>query len=267
MRRLTVFLMTTILLMSLGSAAVMAQQAHVVQRGENLFNIAQQYGRSVEEVARANGLAPPLGLHGGNQSIIPAPGGRAQAPAPAAPAAPQQPAGEPTHIVQRGESLAIIAAQYGTTYIVLAEMNGIANPDALNVGQVLRVPMRASAPAPTDTGAQAPAPQPTTGTYTVQRGDSLAIIAARFNVNYLELARLNGIADPNILHVGQVLQVPGAPPPAAPAPAEAGPAPAGPPPPSTANTGGFELGGQALSFAHPGHMRNARMTWVKRQVK
>ncbi|MCY3797283.1 MAG: LysM peptidoglycan-binding domain-containing protein [Chloroflexi bacterium] len=269
MRRLTVFLMTTILLMSLGSAAVLAQQAHVVQRGENLFNIAQQYGRSVEELAQANGIAPPYVIHAGNQITIPAPGGGAQAPAPAAPAAPQQPAGETTHIVQRGESLAIIAAQYGTTYIVLAEMNGIANPDALNVGQVLRVPMRASAPAPTDTGAQAPAPQPTTGTYTVQRGDSLAIIAAKFNVNYLELARLNGIADPNILHVGQVLQVPGAPPPAAPAPApaEAGPAPAGPPPPSTANTGGFELGGQALSFAHPGHMRNARMTWVKRQVK
>ncbi len=39
------------------------------------------------------------------------------------------------------------------------------------------------------------------------------------------------------------------------------------PPPSTANTGGFELGGQALSFAHPNHMKNARMTWVKRQVK
>ncbi len=267
MRRVTVFLMTTIVLMSLGSVAVMAQQVHVVQRGENLFNIAQQYGRTLEELAQANGLAPPYVIHAGNQIAIPAPGGGTQAPAPAP--APQQPTGEATHIVQRGESLAIIAAQYGTTYIVLAEMNGIANPDALNVGQVLRVPAPASAPAPTDSGTSAPAPQPTTGTYTVQRGDSLAIIAAKFNVNYLELARLNGIADPNVLHVGQVLQVPGAPPPPPPAsaPAESGPAPAGPAPPSTANTSGFELGGQALSFAHPGHMHNARMTWVKRQVK
>ena len=40
MRRLTVFLMTIIVLMSLGSVAVLAQQVHVVQRGENLFSIA-----------------------------------------------------------------------------------------------------------------------------------------------------------------------------------------------------------------------------------
>ena len=265
MRRLTVFLMTIIVLMSLGSVAVLAQQVHVVQRGENLFSIAQQYGRTLEEVAQANGIAPPYVIHSGNRITIPAPGGGTQAPAPAAPA-PQQPTGETTYTVQRGESLAIIAAKFNTTYIVLAEMNGIANPDVLHVGQVLRVPAPASAPAPADSGTSAPAPQPT-GTYTVQRGDSLAIIAAKFNVNYLELARLNGIADPNILHVGQVLQVPGAPPPAAPAPAETGPAPTGPAPPSTANTSGFELGGQALSFAHPGHMHNARMTWVKRQVK
>ena len=266
MRRLTVYLMTIIVLMSLGSAAVLAQQVHVVQRGENLFNIAKQYGRTLDEVAQANGIAPPYVIHAGNRITIPAPGGGTQAPAPAPSAAPQ-PTGETTHTVQRGESLAIIAAQYGTTYIVLAEMNGIANPDVLHVGQVLRVPAPASAPAPTDSGTTAPAPQPTTGTYTVQRGDSLAIIAAKFNTNYIELARLNGITDPNVLHVGQVLRVPGAPPPAAPAPAETGPAPAGPPPPSTANTGGFELGGQALSFSHPGHMHNARMTWVKRQVK
>ena len=267
MRRLTVFLMTAIVLMSLGSVAVMAQQVHVVQRGENLFNIALQYSRTLVEVAQANGIAPPYVIHAGNQITIPAAGGGPQAPAPAAPAAPQQPTGETSHTVQRGESLAIIAAQYGTTYIVLAEMNGITNPDVLRVGEVLRVPAPASAPAPTDSGTAAPAPQPTTGTYTVQRGDSLAIIAAKFNINYFELARLNGIADPNVLRVGQVLQVPGAPPPPPPAPVETGPAPTGPAPPSTADTGGFELGGQALSFAHPNHMRNARMTWVKRQVK
>lgn len=36
---------------------------------------------------------------------------------------------------------------------------------------------------------------------------------------------------------------------------------------STASVGGFELGGQALSFAHPDLMHSAGMTWVKRQVK
>ena len=46
MRRLIVLLLTTIVVLSLGSAAAVAQQVHIVQRGENLFRIAQQYGRN-----------------------------------------------------------------------------------------------------------------------------------------------------------------------------------------------------------------------------
>ena len=261
MRRLITFLLLIIVLLSLGTASVLAQQVHVVQRGETLFSIALRYGRTVVEVAQANGLSEPYIIHAGNRLIVSAPSSGAQAPAPAP--APAQPTGTTTYTVQAGDSLATIAAQFGTNYIALAEMNGIANPDIVHVGQVLQVPAPAGTPAPSDAGAAAPAPQPTTGTYTVQRGDSLATIAAQFGINYFELARINGIANPDVLRVGQVLQVPGAPPP----PADSGtPGTVAPPPPSTANTGGFELGGQALSFAHPGHMQNARMTWVKRQV-
>ena len=261
MRRLTVLLLTMMVLLSVGSAAVIAQQIHVVQRGETLFSIALSYGRTVDQVAQANGLAQPYVIHAGNQLTIPGPGGSTQAPAPAPASAPQQPSGTTTYTVQRGESLAIIAAKFNMNYIDLARMNGIANPDILHVGQVLQVPAPAGTPAPSPGGVAAPAP--TTGSYTVQRGDSLSSIAQQFNINYFELAQLNGITNPDVLRVGQVLQVPGAPPP----PADTGTAPTGPAPPSTANTGGFELGGQALSFAHPGHMQNARMTWVKRQVK
>ena len=262
MRRQTILILTVIVLLLLGSAAVMAQQVHIVQRGETLFSISRRYNRPIDEIALANGLSEPYVIHAGNQITIPPVGGAPQAPA-QAPAQPQQPAATSTYIVQRGDSLAAIAAQFGITYIELARMNNIDDPDVLRVGQVLLVPAPASAPAPTDSGAPSPAAQPTYGTYTVQRGDSLATIAAQFNTTYFELARLNSISDPDVLRVGQVLQVPGAPPPAEPA----APAPTGAPLPSTANTGGFELGGQALSFAHPGHMKNARMTWVKRQVK
>ena len=265
MRRLTILTLSILILLSLGSAAVMAQQIHTVQQGETLYSIARRYGKTVAEVAQANGLSQPYIIHAGNQLTIPPVGGVTQAPAPAPAEQQQQPTGTSTYIVQRGDSLATIAAQFGTTYIELARMNNIADPDVLHVGQVLQVPAPAGTEAPADSGAPAPATQPTTGTYTVQRGDSLATIAAQFNTTYIELARLNGITDPDVLRVGQVLQVPGAPPP--PAPAETTAPEAGPPPPSTANTSGFELGGQALSFAHPGHMKNARMTWVKRQVK
>ena len=36
---------------------------------------------------------------------------------------------------------------------------------------------------------------------------------------------------------------------------------------NTAQTAGFDLGGQALSFSYPDQMRNAGMTWVKRQIR
>lgn len=74
MRRLIGLLLTITVLLSLGSAAVMAQQVHVVQRGENLWNIAVQYGRTIQEVAQANGIAPPYVIHAGNHITIPAPG-------------------------------------------------------------------------------------------------------------------------------------------------------------------------------------------------
>jgi lipoprotein-anchoring transpeptidase ErfK/SrfK len=43
--------------------------------------------------------------------------------------------------------------------------------------------------------------------YTVQRGDSLSSIAARFSTTVAALMQLNGLTDPNFLYVGQVLTI------------------------------------------------------------
>ena len=45
-------------------------------------------------------------------------------------------------------------------------------------------------------------------TYTVVRGDTLSKIADRYNTTYQELARVNSIPNPDLIKVGQVLQVP-----------------------------------------------------------
>jgi LysM repeat protein len=45
-------------------------------------------------------------------------------------------------------------------------------------------------------------------TYVVQRGDTLYRIARRYGVTWQTLAALNGLANPNVIHVGQVLRVP-----------------------------------------------------------
>lgn len=61
-----------------------------------------------------------------------------------------------------------------------------------------------------------------TETYTVHRGDTLSGIATRFDTTVAALAELNGIDDPNLIYVGQVLRVRGAPPAPPPEPKEPG---------------------------------------------
>ncbi|MBC7262007.1 MAG: L,D-transpeptidase family protein, partial [Chloroflexi bacterium] len=48
----------------------------------------------------------------------------------------------------------------------------------------------------------------TSETYIVRPGDTLTSIAQRFNTTAFALAHSNGIADPSMIRVGQVLQVP-----------------------------------------------------------
>ena len=55
-------------------------------------------------------------------------------------------AGEIIHTVQPGENLFQIGLRYGLSWVAIAEFNGLANADALSVGQELRIP-----PTPTPT--------------------------------------------------------------------------------------------------------------------
>lgn len=55
----------------------------------------------------------------------------------------------------------------------------------------------------------APIQAPATGTYTVQSGDTLSGIASKFGTSYQALASLNGLSNPNLIYVGQVLRVSG----------------------------------------------------------
>lgn len=60
-------------------------------------------------------------------------------------------------------------------------------------------------PAPTPQ----PAPKPPSRTYTVKSGDTLSGIAACHGTTWQELQRINNIADPNLIHPGQVITLTG----------------------------------------------------------
>lgn len=105
-----------------------------------------------------------------------------------------------TYTVQSGDTLSGIASKFGTTYQHLAEINGISNPNIIHVGQVIKI----------DGTASTTATQPVTNrTYTVKAGDTLSGIASMYGTTYQHLAEINGISNPNVIHVGQVLKIDG----------------------------------------------------------
>jgi len=64
-----------------------------------------------------------------------------------------------------------------------------------------------SVAAPTP-GAPTPSPRSTPRVYVAQAGDSLSTIAARFGVTVQALMAANGLTNPNLVNVGQVLVIP-----------------------------------------------------------
>jgi hypothetical protein len=72
---------------------------------------------------------------------------------------------------------------------------------------VSSAPTPSRTPSPTARASPSPAPVGVR-TYTVRPGDALGAIAARFGTTTGALAQLNGIANPSLIRVGQVLKLP-----------------------------------------------------------
>ncbi len=99
-------------------------RTYVVQRGDNLFRIAQRFGTTVTAIQAANGLTGTT-IYVGQTLIIPTGGGT----------------GTPrTYVVQRGDYLNLIARKFGVSTSLLAQVNKISNPTLIFPGQVLIIP-------------------------------------------------------------------------------------------------------------------------------
>jgi LysM repeat protein len=114
-----------------------------------------------------------------------------------------------TYVVQRGDTLFRIAINHGLTLGELARANHIVNPDVIYAGQVLVIPdgeseIDDSLPEDVATGEEV-----SSGTYVIQKGDTLFRIALRFGVSTQALAQANGIVNPSYIYAGQTLIIPG----------------------------------------------------------
>ena len=101
---------------------VNAGQTHIVQYGENLSSIALKYGTTWQELARINALSnPDIIYQGQTLSVV---GG-------------QSVATSGYCVVEYGDTLSGIAAQFGMTVERMVSANGISNPNLIYAGQVL----------------------------------------------------------------------------------------------------------------------------------
>ena len=109
---------------STSAPVVNTGQIHVVQYGETLSSIAAKYGTTWQNLARLNALSNPDMIYqgqtlnvAGSTSVITA-----------------------TNycIVESGDTLSSIAAQFGTTVQHLTAVNGLSNPDLIYPGQMLK---------------------------------------------------------------------------------------------------------------------------------
>ena len=109
-----------------------------------------------------------------------------------------RPPSKQTYTVQKGDTLFFIAKRFGVSLEALIQANPqIKDPNLIFPGDIIYIP-RVHVP-----------PGPPGETYTVQKGDTLYLIAKRFGVSLDALIRANPqIKDPNLIFPGDTIHIP-----------------------------------------------------------
>ena len=105
------------------------------------------------------------------------------------------------HTVAEGETLGAIARKYNVTTKQIVDWNKLSNPDALSIGQKLRVSATSSSTTSTTKTST------TTKYHTVVEGDMLGAIAVKYKTTVKQLVEWNKLENSDALKLGQKLRV------------------------------------------------------------
>lgn len=157
---------------------------YVVQKGDSLWSIASKLGVSVNELKTLNNL------YSNNLSIgqllkVPTNNGGNTGNNTTTP--------KNIYTVQKGDSLWAIANKYGTTVDNLKKVNNLSTNN-LSIGQTLIIP-------------STNVPGQTEITYVVKKGDSLWLIANKYDTTVDKIKSTNNLSS-NTLSIGQTLIIP-----------------------------------------------------------
>jgi LysM repeat protein/peptidoglycan hydrolase-like protein with peptidoglycan-binding domain len=151
---------------------------YVVQSGDTLWLLAQRFNTTVAAIKALNNLKSDVLMIG---QILLIPGSQTTPTPPAF-----------TYTVRSGDTLWLLAQRFNTTVASIRALNNLTS-DVLYIGQMLLIPGTNTAPP--------------SFTYTVRSGDTLWILAQRFNTTVAAIKALNNLTS-DALHIGQVLLIP-----------------------------------------------------------
>ncbi len=191
MRRLYSLVVLSILVLTFGSplSYAMAPGVPAPARGSETLSGAPDSPAipPADDIRSPVPIGPDVGQAHPMVAAADAEGSATSAPAPAA----QRPK-VISHIVAEGDTLWDIAEQYGVELDTVLGANPDISPNAIKIGQVVRVPSVDGA------------------LHKVKAGDTVSGIAAKYKVSEALILLSNGIADASRIVVGQELIIPGA---------------------------------------------------------
>ena len=106
------------------------------------------------------------------------------------------------YVIREGDTLFRLAREFGTTVPAIISANPFVDPEALQIGDELCIPLQAPFP-----------PCPERNYYVIKPGDTLFRIAREFDISLDDLREANPLLDPRRLRPGDVICIPVAVPP------------------------------------------------------
>jgi peptidoglycan DL-endopeptidase LytF len=179
---------------------------YTVVAGDSLSVIAKRYGTTVEALRSENNLLSDLLRIGQTLTLPTGTPATQQGTATPGPTETQTQAAIEerttfTYSVRTGDSLSVIAKNFGVTVDAIRSANNLSS-DLLKVGQALTIPNGIHAPE--QTGANTI----TYTTHTVVNGDNIWDLSVRYGIPQSELLRANNLTATSRLSIGQKLRIP-----------------------------------------------------------